>query len=141
MRRILCATVALAAIHAVPADAKPGCRTRACLKRVCRSEACHARVTARMRAEGHRSDARRVVEATSYCLSGRMADGTYTRPGSAASNDYPLGTRIRLSVPAHGLRDYVVRDRIGWGTQLDLWTASCADAVAFGRRMVAFSVR
>lgn len=82
------------------------------------------------------------VNATSYCLHGQMADGSYTRPRSAASNILPLGTKIRLTGKAGpgGIRLYVIRDRIGWGTELDLWTASCSDALAFGRRNLRFKI-
>lgn len=75
-------------------------------------------------------------DTTSYCLRGRMADGTYTRAGSAAHNGYPLGTRITVSPPVFGRALWTVRDRIGWGTQLDLWNPSCGASLAFGRRVV-----
>lgn len=84
----------------------------------------------------------RVAESTSYCLRGTMADGTYTRRRSIAMNSLPLGTRIRLvGRPFHnGLRIFVVRDRIGWGTELDFWSPSCASARIWGRRSVHFRV-
>lgn len=74
--------------------------------------------------------------ATSYCLRGRMADGTYTRAGSLANNELALGTRVYVSPPVMGRRRWVVRDRIGYGTRWDFWSASCAAARAFGRREV-----
>ena len=73
---------------------------------------------------------------TAYCLSGRMADGSYVRAGSVAHNGYPLGTRVTVSPAFYGRRRFVVRDRIGWGTELDFWTGSCATALAWGRRTV-----
>lgn len=76
------------------------------------------------------------TDATSYCLRGRMADGSYTRAGSAAHNGYPLGTRIRVSPPVFGMGQWTVRDRIGWGTSVDFWAPSCATSRAFGRRTV-----
>jgi hypothetical protein len=76
------------------------------------------------------------TDATSYCLRGRMADGTPTRPGSVAHNGYPLGTRLRVWPPVFGLTRWVVRDRIGWGTRIDFWAPSCALSRAFGRRRV-----
>lgn len=81
------------------------------------------------------------ANSTAYCLTGRMADGTYTRPRSAASNRHPLGTRITLTsrqAGPGGLRRYVIRDRIGYGSDLDLWTGSCATARAYGRRIVTY---
>jgi 3D (Asp-Asp-Asp) domain-containing protein len=76
------------------------------------------------------------VIATSYCLHGTMADGTYTRSGSAANNFLPLGTKITTSLPFMGIRHWVVRDRIGWGTQLDLWAPTCRNSFIFGRRRI-----
>lgn len=78
---------------------------------------------------------------TSYCDQGVMADGTYTRARSAASNELRLGTRIRIvgrQAGVRGMRRYVVRDHIGWGSRLDLWTPSCSAATAFGRRTVRY---
>jgi hypothetical protein len=73
---------------------------------------------------------------TSYCLTGRMADGSWTRPGSLAHNGYPLGTRLWASPAVRGRHRWTVRDRIGYGSQADFWTASCAQARAFGRRTI-----
>lgn len=74
------------------------------------------------------------VSSTGYCLRGTMADGTYTRAGSAAHNGVPLGTRIWVRPAVLGRHRWTVRDRIGWGTQLDFWMPSCAQAIAYGRR-------
>ncbi len=73
---------------------------------------------------------------TAYCLHGTMADGSYTRAGSIAHNGYPLGTRVTVWPSPTGARRFVVRDRIGWGTQLDFWLPTCAQALAWGRRTV-----
>lgn len=78
------------------------------------------------------------VSSTAYCLRGGMADGTHTRPGAAASNRHPLGTRIRLERRALGRRHFRVTDRIGHGTELDLWTGSCSAAVRYGRRRAVY---
>jgi 3D (Asp-Asp-Asp) domain-containing protein len=75
------------------------------------------------------------VVSTAFCLSGMMADGTRVRAGSVASNRYPLGTVLAVHPsPARG--PFVVRDRIGWGTELDFWTSSCGAARQWGRRVV-----
>jgi 3D (Asp-Asp-Asp) domain-containing protein len=73
---------------------------------------------------------------TAYCLIGTMADGSWTRDSSVAHNGFALGTRITVSPPFRGHRRFVVRDRIGWGTELDFWTPTCASAFAWGRRVV-----
>jgi 3D (Asp-Asp-Asp) domain-containing protein len=77
-----------------------------------------------------------LMGSTGYCLRGTMADGTYTRAGSVAQNGYPLGTRLWITPSPTGQRRFVVRDRIGWGTQLDFWTPTCGQAIAWGRRVV-----
>jgi 3D (Asp-Asp-Asp) domain-containing protein len=70
-----------------------------------------------------------------------MADGTTVRFGSVAQNTLALGTRIRLIGESFmGRRDFVVRDRIGSGSQLDFWAPSCSESVAWGRRSVRFVV-
>ena len=77
-----------------------------------------------------------VVVSTAYCLSGQMADGSGVRWGSVASNQYPLGTVLEVTPAPAGRRRWTVRDRIGWGTQLDFWHGSCAAARSWGRRAV-----
>jgi len=78
------------------------------------------------------------LTSTSYCDNGLMADGSFTRPRSVAMNTLPFGSKINLVSPRsfYGLRYFVVRDRYGWGTQLDFWTSSCGRASAWGRRQV-----
>lgn len=83
------------------------------------------------------------VVSTAYCLRGTMADGSYTRHGSVASNKHALHRRIRLRPRGRrlfGRRTFTIRDRIGWGTELDFWTASCATARAYGVRRVHYVV-
>lgn len=76
------------------------------------------------------------LNSTSYCQTGRMADGTQTRQRSVAMNTLPLGTRVWVEPAVRGLHRWVVRDRIGWGSQIDFWTSSCAKAIRWGRRPV-----
>jgi 3D (Asp-Asp-Asp) domain-containing protein len=85
------------------------------------------------------------VTATAYspCSSGSvMADGhrTYFGFGAVASNDLRMHTLIRMRHPIHGRTLFRVRDRIGYGTQLDVFMPSCRDAVRFGRRRLSFRV-
>jgi 3D (Asp-Asp-Asp) domain-containing protein len=82
-----------------------------------------------------------VASSTSYCEQGLMADGSFVRPGSVAMNTLPLGSIVRLvGVSFEGRRLFTVRDRIGWGSDMDLWTASCTAARAWGRRAVRYRV-
>lgn len=83
------------------------------------------------------------TRATAYCLTGRMADGTFTRDRSAAMNGVPFGTRVYLrgaQAFLNGRRVFYVRDRIGHGTELDLWTPSCHKAIQWGRRGVTYTL-
>jgi 3D (Asp-Asp-Asp) domain-containing protein len=81
------------------------------------------------------------TDATSYCEHGRMADGSWTRWGSAAMNGVPLGTRITLTGRSfYGRRRFIVRDRIGWGSRLDLWAPTCSMSVRWGRRTVNYKL-
>lgn len=82
------------------------------------------------------------LTSTSYCLNGTMADGTHTRPRSVAMNTLPLGSKIKLISPRtfNGYRIFYVRDRIGWGSQLDFWSPSCDKSQAWGRRPVKIAV-
>lgn len=81
------------------------------------------------------------VTSTSYCDVGIMADGSRTRWGSVAMNLVPLGKRVRLLHRSfHGRHKFVVRDHIGWGSQLDFWTNDCGEALKWGRRVVKVQV-
>ena len=80
--------------------------------------------------------------AYSYCSAGTvMADGSHVRSGSVASNRHPLGTRIYLTGRSFfGRRSFTVRDRIGYGSDLDFWTPSCRAAHVWGRRYVTYRI-
>lgn len=69
---------------------------------------------------------------------GQTASGKQLRVGYVANNILPLGTWIELSKPVQGRRFYVVEDRIGWGSDLDIYMESCAAMHAFGRRTVRY---
>lgn len=73
-----------------------------------------------------------------YCLTGTMADGQPTHSGAVATLDrsIPFGTRV--SIP--GLGTFVVEDRIGYGSDFDVWTPSCATATSWGRRTLTVSL-
>lgn len=77
-------------------------------------------------------DVRR-VSSTAYCLRGRMASGKPTYSGAAAMNGVPLGSRWHVVELG---RTFIVEDRIGHGSQFDIWFASCEAAIQYGRRTV-----
>jgi len=65
-------------------------------------------------------------------------------------NRHALGTRIKLRavyqggrLVAHnvrGLTMFTVRDRIGWGTELDFWSPDCNWSRLFGRKTVKYQI-
>lgn len=80
------------------------------------------------------------VNSTAYCLKGQMADGSRARPKSVASNRHRLGTRLKIKSGKFKGRVVVVRDRIGYGTELDFWMPSCSAARKYGMKRVRYSV-
>jgi len=60
--------------------------------------------------------------------------------GEVASNQFPLGTKIMLDHPVFGHREYVVLDRIGYGSELDFYNPSEAACDEYGREEVGFRV-
>lgn len=78
----------------------------------------------------------RRVQSTGYCLDGIAASGRPPAPGEAAMNGVPLGTRVRIHDGPLAGTVVVVTDRIGHGSDLDVWFAECAAAVTYGRRIV-----
>lgn len=70
---------------------------------------------------------------TMYCPTGnRTASGKWPRPGMVAtiSRSIPFGTRVLIE----GLGEFVVEDRIGSGSQFDIYSPSCDEARRFGRQ-------
>ena len=80
------------------------------------------------------------VSSTSYCQSGTMASGLQTYIGAAAGNMWPLGTRLLVLSGAHRGTTVAIEDRIGWGSQLDFFSWSCADAWKYGREQIEVEV-
>jgi len=80
-----------------------------------------------------RSGATLTVYATGYCLTGTTATGLPVGPGVVAVDPtvIPLGTRI--SIPGYG--QGIAADTGGAikGNRIDVWFASCQDALAFTR--------
>lgn len=83
---------------------------------------------ARASRSGHRGV---LTDTTCYVATGhRTASGTWPKVGDAASNRYPFGTRLNVQ----NIGTVVVRDRIGHGSSLDLFFASRAACLRFGRQ-------
>jgi 3D (Asp-Asp-Asp) domain-containing protein len=85
----------------------------------------------------------RNVDTTSFCEKGIMANGQQTHPGVAAANNLRLGTRIQLvgrQAGPYGQRRYIIEDRIGSGSSLDLWVSDCSAARRFGRHRTSYRI-
>ena len=68
-----------------------------------------------------------------YCDTGnRTASGKWPEPGMVAtiSRSIPFGTHLYIE----GIGEFVVEDRIGHGSEFDIFTHSCAEANRFGRQ-------
>lgn len=80
---------------------------------------------------------------TPYSSGSIMADGSHTRFGSVAMNTLPLGSMIRIVKPKtgfYGRKVFHVRDRIGYGSQLDFWIGNGKACSQWGRRTVVVKV-
>jgi 3D (Asp-Asp-Asp) domain-containing protein len=78
----------------------------------------------------------RQVTSTGYCLTGTTASGDRVGPGMAAMNGVPLGTRWRISGGPRDGQTLTVTDRIGHGTEFDIWFPTCEQARQYGRRTI-----
>lgn len=70
---------------------------------------------------------------TMYCPTGsRTASGKWPSRGMVAtiSRSIPFGTHVLIE----GLGEYVVEDRIGHGSEFDIFTPVCSEANKFGRQ-------
>ena len=72
-----------------------------------------------------------VHDITMYCGGGTTASGKTVREGMVATLDrsIPFGTEVSIE----GMGTYVVEDRIGHGSEFDIYTSSCSHAREFGR--------
>lgn len=106
-----------------------------------REEAARSRASRSRRAEPKRSVSSVASEGsftgglrdiTMYCTGSITASGKVPHPGMVAtiSRRIPFGTRVSIE----GLGTFVVEDRIGHGSEFDLFVSSCSEAKSFGRQ-------
>ena len=78
------------------------------------------------------------VQITVYCLKGITRAGNPVRDGIVAADPriFPLGSTIELRVRGKSLGQFLVDDTGGVvkGGIIDIWKASCLDAIRFGRK-------
>ena len=82
-------------------------------------------------------------EATAYCLRGRTASGEMTRRGVVAADPRVLrmGTVVHLQAgPYTGIYTVLDTGSLVKGKRVDIYCASRAEAIKFGRRTVRVSV-
>ena len=80
------------------------------------------------------------VVSTCYDQGTITASGEHVYIGEVASNQLPLGTTIRLDQPELGQSIYKVEDRIGSGSELDIFDPSQQVCINYGRRDIGFRV-
>lgn len=86
---------------------------------------------------------RHTDNSTSYCDHGLVSQQGYTAHKGVVAvveGTLPLGTWIKLRKPVFGRYVWVVRDHIGWGSELDFWSSSCSASEQYGRRPADYRV-
>ncbi len=72
-----------------------------------------------------------LLEVTCYTHTGnRTASGAWPRVGMAAGNRWPFGTRLHVE----GIGEVTITDRIGHGSELDLFRDTRTECIRFGRQ-------
>jgi 3D (Asp-Asp-Asp) domain-containing protein len=80
------------------------------------------------------------VTSTCYSQGSTTASGQPVRFGDVANNFLPFGTRIRLDHPVFDRRVFTVEDRIGSGSELDIYNSSETACIGYGRHTIGFTV-
>jgi 3D (Asp-Asp-Asp) domain-containing protein len=80
------------------------------------------------------------VTSTCYSQGAITASGGHVYIGEVANNFLPFGTRILLDRPVFGRRMFTVEDRIGSGSELDIYNPSETACVDYGRHTIGFRV-
>lgn len=79
----------------------------------------------------------RLYDITAYTHTGyRTASGKWPVHGMVASNLVPLGTRVRIG----NLGIFTVEDRVGGGTDYDIFLETRSECIRFGRKHLAVEV-
>jgi 3D (Asp-Asp-Asp) domain-containing protein len=81
------------------------------------------------------------ASSTCYSQGTVTASGEPVHVGIVAQNTLRFGTLIELDRPAFGRRYFRVEDRIGSGSELDIYNPSEAACIQYGRREVGYTVK
>lgn len=77
-----------------------------------------------------------LAEITAYTHTGNpMANGEYPHVGAIASNDHPIGTKIKINGKV-----YTVKDRVGCDGVIDIFMDTHHEAIQWGRRYIIVEV-
>lgn len=77
----------------------------------------------------------RTVDSTAYCLTSNNAIGRTPRHGDVAMNGVPFGSSWYVHDGPYAGATLVVADRIGSGSQFDIWMG-CQAMRQYGRRTI-----
>ncbi len=110
----------------VRASLAPGCHGTDC-----RGETARASRSRRLFPQTVDNPVGLVLKVTAYCSGTITASQKRVREGMVAtlSRRIPFGTHVSIE----GMGEYVVEDRIGHGSEVDIYMTSCARAWAFGK--------
>lgn len=135
--------IPVAAVVTLAAVVPPAATVSSHHRRGCNTDRCDHGADAKWRHRHPFHDvavAHYTVDSTCYHEGSITASESAPFVGEVANNTLPLGTRIRLDSPAFGRRHFVVLDRIGEGSELDIYGPSEAACLAYGRQTRGFSV-
>ena len=65
-----------------------------------------------------------------------MANGKWVHDGAAAMNNVPFGSQWLVLDGTMAGRVFVVEDRIGSGSEFDIWIYDCNSAIQYGRQQI-----
>ena len=65
-----------------------------------------------------------------------MADGNTVYYGAVAMNGVPFGTKYQILSGTEAGQVKTVEDRIGSGSEFDIWMGSCDQAIQYGRQQI-----
>jgi 3D (Asp-Asp-Asp) domain-containing protein len=80
------------------------------------------------------------ASSTCYSQGTTTASGEHVRVGIVAQNTLRFGTPIKLDHAVFGRRYYRVEDRIGSGSELDIYDPSERACIDYGRHRIGYTV-
>lgn len=78
----------------------------------------------------------RSVDSTAYCGGGIMSNGSSVYNGAVAMNNVPFGKKWKVLSGSMSGATLTVADRIGWGSEFDVYMSDCAMMHQYGRQQI-----